>query len=913
MSTPKRTAALFGSLVFLVLLVSQDVSARPPENRSAPSPSALTVDNTTYIDANRILMFVTNHGNFGRDLGGVFGHDYGTYFPFISVEDIAGGVNISSVLYAGGLWLGGVDSVTRDTLVTVSEYSSEYVPGPMAGGTYQTDRPEFRVYKLYRDSLADNPNQDYLEWPVDQGAPVDGNGDPAMIGDQFLWTVYNDADAAQHDNNNGSTEPLRIEVQQTIWAMDQGGDIQIPTSNTYFVDGPDSSIVVVQTSCAERTQVNGHDYMVATDSTVEYGFVWHLIDITMSDTVLANQTDFSGTEIFVDGIKLQVRLTSFFKSFECVANGAGPLNPPEAAAAGWQGFPCPTGVDPDGYPTNNQQVGPAEWLFHTGDNGGTSGGGTRGSYEVFVPRTLRDNARLARLGAYDWEMRFTGSYDNPGVNGGWALNALDNYDHGYWVPFELWRIGINTPDDPSDDLRLIPWIWGNLDYSGDDNFVFDLSQYGSAADATGHDGFEHSVSGGDDDPYTDWVYWRLPEDTTPGEAGYNAFETAMKSDPMSWPGNELGIMDRTVLVNWNGGIEPPFNQDLPEQGTVFRLRTSKLISGQTFTFRATVPQSLTSGPLGMTEFLKYRLINIGNRTLNNFFISLWFDPDLGVAGDDLVGCDTLNNSFFCYNATDNDTRFGGPPPAVGFKILEGPIISSPGDTALVDGLPRPNYKNLGMYSFNKYINGTDPDNYAESYQYMLGLDPKNGGIPYINPTNDQPTRFVMSGDPVAGTGWLDDSPDDRRMMASFGPFKFRPGDTQQVVFKMAVGQGTDHLSSITSLRAVLEYDSIITDVDDNSVATLPCEFAVRQNYPNPFNPATTINYSLPERAEVEVTVFNVLGQRVTTLVRESQSAGEHSVVWNSTDNSGRSVSSGVYFYRVRAGDAIQTWKMMLLK
>ncbi len=132
----------------------------------------MTIDRTSFIDANKILMFVTNFGNFGRDLDAVFGNDYGTYYPYIGTEYIEGGVLIASPLYAAGLWMGAIDSATGEIRVVVSEYSSEYVPGPMAGGTFQPDNPDFRVYKLYLDSLECNPNPDYLNWPIDQGAPV---------------------------------------------------------------------------------------------------------------------------------------------------------------------------------------------------------------------------------------------------------------------------------------------------------------------------------------------------------------------------------------------------------------------------------------------------------------------------------------------------------------------------------------------------------------------------------------------------------------------------------------------------------------------------------------------------------------------------------------------------------------------
>src|SRR5690606_10360441 len=115
--------------------------ALPPADREgAPtSTDASIVDNSTYIDANAVLMFVTNHGNFGRDLSDVFGNDHGTYFPYTGIEAIQNGSNIRSPLYAAGLWLGG--KVNGDIRVAISEYDDEYVPGPMSDGTYQADSP----------------------------------------------------------------------------------------------------------------------------------------------------------------------------------------------------------------------------------------------------------------------------------------------------------------------------------------------------------------------------------------------------------------------------------------------------------------------------------------------------------------------------------------------------------------------------------------------------------------------------------------------------------------------------------------------------------------------------------------------------------------------------------------------------
>jgi len=219
----------------LVLLFALSAMALPPSDRlprAYKGSAAMQVDNTTFIDANRILMFVTNHGNFGRDLADVYGNDYGTYFPYGGDPTVVNEtIQKLSPYYAGGMWIGARDAANNQRLVVISEYSSEYVPGPMLNGTFQEDVPEFRVYKLYRDSLAGNPNQDYLDYltyAVGQGAPVkEENGEivPDMVGDQMCWSVFNDGDPDQHDNDAGKSDPLGIEIKNTTFAYDRQGSL----------------------------------------------------------------------------------------------------------------------------------------------------------------------------------------------------------------------------------------------------------------------------------------------------------------------------------------------------------------------------------------------------------------------------------------------------------------------------------------------------------------------------------------------------------------------------------------------------------------------------------------------------------------------------------------------------------------
>ena len=93
---------------------------------------------------------------------------------------------------------------------------------------------------------------------------------------------------------------------------------------------------------------------------------------------------------------------------------------------------------------------------------------------------------------------------------------------------------------------------------------------------------------------------------------------------------------------------------------------------------------------------------------------------------------------------------------------------------------------------------------------------------------------------------------------------------------------------------------------------LPQGFALGQNYPNPFNPSTVIPYQLASAGHVRLDVFNVLGQRVATLVDGAQLAGFHSVRWDATDRFGRSVASGVYLYRLLVDGSVQQTKRMVL-
>jgi hypothetical protein len=92
-------------------------------------------------------------------------------------------------------------------------------------------------------------------------------------------------------------------------------------------------------------------------------------------------------------------------------------------------------------------------------------------------------------------------------------------------------------------------------------------------------------------------------------------------------------------------------------------------------------------------------------------------------------------------------------------------------------------------------------------------------------------------------------------------------------------------------------------------AQIPKEYILNQNYPNPFNPVTTLRYDLPEQSDVTITIYNMLGRKVKTLVNSTQDAGFKSVIWDATNYQGNPVSAGVYLYKIQAGEYISTKKI----
>jgi hypothetical protein len=241
--------------------------------------------------------------------------------------------------------------------------------------------------------------------------------------------------------------------------------------------------------------------------------------------------------------------------------------------------------------------------------------------------------------------------------------------------------------------------------------------------------------------------------------------------------------------------------------------------------------------LGNLYFKRLKLINKGGVDVgtgakgafyvDSTYIMQWSDPDVGDSGDDLAGCDTTLSLGYAYNGNAVDLeykKFGLAPAASGYDFLQGPLVpGGPGDSGIWDLKRVSGKKNLPMTAFVYFSAGSpisDPslqnqagasyESTLEFYRMLRGLRPDLSSVPersYPFPPGITPGPFVLTGDPVTGSGFVDGvgtdfsfPPGDRRILLCSGPFSLAPGDTQEVVVGTVAGLGSDRLSSVSIMK-----------------------------------------------------------------------------------------------------------------
>jgi len=164
--------------------------------------------------------------------------------------------------------------------------------------------------------------------------------------------------------------------------------------------------------------------------------------------------------------------------------------------------------------------------------------------------------------------------------------------------------------------------------------------------------------------------------------------------------------------------------------------------------------------------------------------------------------------------------------------------------------------------------------------------------------------------------------DGWRVVKDYGEVEvMNNSETLAIAYDIKIEAG-EHMNWVLTSASGEEYtlegtDEIIVPTEETFTlekkAIIPIAYTLHQNYPNPFNPITNLRYDLPERAQVTLTVFDLMGRQITQLVNTAQESGYKSVQWNATDMHGKPVSAGVYLYQIRVGEFVQTRKMVLLK
>jgi hypothetical protein len=310
----------------------------------------------------------------------------------------------------------------------------------------------------------------------------------------------------------------------------------------------------------------------------------------------------------------------------------------------------------------------------------------------------------------------------------------------------------------------------------------------------------------------------------------------------------------------------------------------------------------------------FLVMNIRNKSVHTYdstYLGWWSDIDLGRSISNYPGCDSTLSLGYVYSSLDSDMYYGTAVPACGFILLEAREVNSLG---------------RAMTSFMKNVDqaGTpyvlpQPGDSVPDSQFAFVLRGRLlDGTPLTPPGEPgNIIAYVNPGDPIDGTGWLATQDyggaTDCKILLGSGPAVLAPGDSIRFVVAFLVAQDSDRLSSIRKLKdsvpsVVGRWNGLTSSGGGDVGRSIPVACLLDQNFPNPFNPSTTIRYALAERSHVMLTVFNTLGQLVATLTEGETEAGYHEVTFDASR-----LPSGVYLYRLLAGNHSEVRKALLMK
>ncbi|OQX89008.1 hypothetical protein B6D60_00425, partial [candidate division KSB1 bacterium 4484_87] len=203
-------------------------------------------------------------------------------------------------------------------------------------------------------------------------------------------------------------------------------------------------------------------------------------------------------------------------------------------------------------------------------------------------------------------------------------------------------------------------------------------------------------------------------------------------------------------------------------------------------------------------FCRFQIINKSENDWEDAYVAFFADPDLTTFSNDLTGSDSTLQLVYCYDS-EKDQLF--PFQAVGFTVLQAPLVESPGDTAYTIFGPKigfsqvevsaPRMEDFFSDGWNDFP-AWSPQTSTMIYNRFQCLNDE--GNPAIDPTTGEPSKWAFSGDPITGTGWLDANPRDRRIMISTGPLDVAAGDTCELVMAINAYRGVSFKNCIDVVR-----------------------------------------------------------------------------------------------------------------
>jgi hypothetical protein len=444
---------------------------------------------------------------------------------------------------------------------------------------------------------------------------------------------------------------------------------------------------------------------------------------------------------------------------------------------------------------------------------------------------------------------------------------------------------------------------------------------------------------------------------------FNSGSVVATPDMLSWPAHGTGNNARNLapFVDYNlDGLYNPNDGDYPKikgDQTLYFIYNDNLaahsnsftpmgIEVQGMAYAYGCPTVLSGKPeLSYTTFYDYKITNRSSNNYHDVFVSMWSDVDLGYYGDDFIGSNVADNYGYAYNADGNDETTGGVSaygsymPAQGYNIVKGPIAN------VMDGIDNNNNGTIDeigedckMNKFSYFNNSfagvpwqvVEPSTGQEYYNYMTGYWKDGtsftcGGNAYGGTVN---TNWTYSGDPnnlgintdVNNTCdyWTETSagntPGDRRLILSSGPFTLNAGQMQEVEYAFV----TSFDSSSTTNLNLLSVAKLKTDIQKvnafyNQINKPNCLQAItvgitqvaKQNdfvlYPNPAKSLITISSTINGTVKINYEIVDVLGK----VILQNENSSSDKFIINIHD-----LNSGIYFLRLHVNNSFVVKKFV---